>query len=88
MAERVTSEAPNRAQEARAAESRRAIAQAGRDSETLFGGLPSRLVRHFAAADADPSDKAELWGRRVGRALSLAGCLVLAAWLIVRLRGS
>jgi hypothetical protein len=88
MAERVTSKAPDRPDEARAAESRRAIARAGRDSETLFGGLPGRLVRHFSAGDADPSDKAELWGRRIGRALSLAGCLVLAAWLIIRLRGS
>jgi hypothetical protein len=88
MAERVTSRRPDAAEEARAAESRRAIAGASRDSETLFGGLPGRLVRHFSAADADPSDKAELWGRRIGRALSLAGCLVLAAWLLIRLRGS
>ncbi len=46
-----------------------------------------RAAAHFAGrdqADADaPPDAAEVWGRRIGRALSLAGCLALAAYLYV-----
>jgi hypothetical protein len=44
-----------------------------------------RATDHFAARDAiDPDgsvDSIELWGRRIGRGLSLAGVLVLAAYL-------
>ena len=36
---------------------------------------------HFAARDAGGSDPIELWGRRIGRALSLVGVIVLA-WLL------
>lgn len=46
-----------------------------------------RATDHFAARDAigtDGSvDSIELWGRRIGRALSLAGVLGLAAYLYV-----
>ena len=88
MAERVRDGARKAGEDARIAEGRRALDRAGRDSESLLGGVPGRLIRHFTAADADPSDKAELWGRRVGRTLSLVGCLVLAALLWLKLRGS
>lgn len=44
-----------------------------------------RATDHFAARDAvgpDGSvDSIELWGRRIGRGLSLAGALVLAVYL-------
>jgi hypothetical protein len=44
-----------------------------------------RATDHFAARDAvGPNgsvDPIELWGRRIGRGLSLAGVLVLAAYL-------
>ena len=45
-----------------------------------------RAARHFGGADAPPDDKAELWGRRIGRALSLVGVLVLTVLLIYQLR--
>ena len=45
-----------------------------------------RAARHFGAADAPPDDKAELWGRRIGRVLSLVGVLVLTLLLIYQLR--
>lgn len=62
-------------------EARRILDRAGRDASGVFGGTLRRTARHFAATDADPTDKVELWGRRVGRALSLVGVLVLA-WLL------
>jgi len=46
-----------------------------------------RAGRHFAAADAvDPGgarDPIELWGRRVGRALSLLAVIALSIYLYV-----
>jgi hypothetical protein len=40
-------------------------------------------VRHMAGDEygTAPGDRAELWGRRIGRALSLLGCLALAIYL-------
>ena len=32
-------------------------------------------------ADAPEGDRVELWGRRIGRSLSLVGVVVLAWWL-------
>ena len=56
-----------------------------RDTDGVFGST-RRLADHFAARDADPGDRVELWGRRVGRALSLVGVVVLALLLIYQLR--
>lgn len=41
-----------------------------------------RARRHFAAEDADAGDWAELWGRRIGRALSLAAVIALVIYLV------
>ena len=52
--------------------------------ETGDGFASSSLARaadHFAAKDAEPEDKAELWGKRVGRGLSAVGVIVLAFML-------
>ena len=59
-----------------------------RDSDTVVTSAMARTARrasdHFAAKDAvreDGSvDRIELWGRRIGRALSLAGLLALAVY--------
>jgi hypothetical protein len=40
-----------------------------------------RAGDHFAAKDAAGEDRVELWGRRIGRALSLAGFVALAIYL-------
>jgi hypothetical protein len=40
-----------------------------------------RATDHFAAKDAGSEDRIELWGRRIGRALSLAGFVALAIYL-------
>ena len=42
-----------------------------------------RASDHFAARDAAGEDRIELWGRRIGRALSLAGLVALAIYLYV-----
>jgi len=39
-----------------------------------------RASDHFAARDAG-EDRIELWGRRIGRGLSLVGLIVLAIYL-------
>jgi hypothetical protein len=63
--------------------------EAGHAGETLFGSsiaqAATRTLRHFQGYDANeaggPPDATEVWGRRIGRALSLAVTLVLGAYL-------
>jgi hypothetical protein len=72
-------------------EAREALERVARDSETIGGSAMGRAARrvsdHFAAKDAreDGNDSIELWGRRIGRALSLIGVIVLTWWLGVQL---
>jgi len=40
-----------------------------------------RAGDHFAAKDAASEDRVELWGRRIGRTLSLVGFVALAFYL-------
>lgn len=77
-------------------EAREALERVRRDSEILgssaLGRAGQRLHDHFGAKDAVGADEdggtdpIELWGRRIGRALSLVGVLVLALWLAVQLK--
>ncbi|HEV2566782.1 MAG TPA: hypothetical protein VGU19_17040 [Microvirga sp.] len=77
-------------------EAREALERVRRDSETLGSSALARMGRragdHFGARDAVGSaegggtDPVELWGRRIGRALSLVGVVILAIWLLVQLR--
>jgi hypothetical protein len=46
---------------------------------SVLAGAARRAAAHFSAADAP--DRIELWGRRIGRALSLVGVLGLAIYL-------
>lgn len=66
---------------ARAAEAQAALDHVRRDSESLLGSSMGRAADHFGAKDAPEGDKVELWGRRIGRSLSLLGVVVLAWWL-------
>lgn len=61
-------------------------------ADPAFGGsalraAADRAAAHFAGQDPDdaaaPSDVAEVWGRRIGRALSLAACIALAVYIYV-----
>jgi hypothetical protein len=52
----------------------------------LFGGLAGatrRAGRHFSGTDAGDDDRIEVWGKRIGRTLSLAAFLSLAVWLLL-----
>ncbi|HML13106.1 MAG TPA: hypothetical protein VK456_07340 [Xanthobacteraceae bacterium] len=80
---------PHDRDEARRREALDALEKLRRDRAPLAGsGLADaarRAARHFAAADAVGPDGArdpiELWGRRVGRALSLLAVVALAIYL-------
>ncbi|HEX2216969.1 MAG TPA: hypothetical protein VHG27_09820 [Xanthobacteraceae bacterium] len=59
-----------------------------RDNPTFAGSSLAagarRAAQHFGGREADEAgapDKIELWGRRIGRALSLAGCVALGIYL-------
>ena len=81
---------------ARARESRDALERVRRESESVgtsaLARAGRRLSDHLSARDAvgdaehGGTDPVELWGRRVGRALSVIGALVLAWYLGVQLR--
>lgn len=69
-----------------------ALERVARDSETLGTSSLARSGRragdHFLARDAtlEGADPVEVWGRRIGRSLSLVGVVVLA-WLLGRQLG-
>ena len=76
-------------------QAREALDRVARDSETVGSSSIARAGRrmgdHFAgrdavgAAEGGGTDPIELWGRRIGRALSLVGVVVLALWLAAQL---
>ena len=73
-------------------EAKAALERVARDSETIGASSLARMGRrvgaHFAghdAMDAESADPVEVWGRRIGRALSLVGVVALAWWLGVQL---
>jgi hypothetical protein len=78
-----------------AAEAREALERVQRDTETLGSSALARMGRragdHFGARDAvgasetGETDPIELWGRRIGRILSLIGVVILGLWLLVQL---
>ena len=73
-------------------EAKAALERVARDSETIGASSLARMGRrvgdHFAGRDAmgaEGADPVEVWGRRIGRALSLVGVVALAWWLGVQL---
>ncbi len=80
-----------REDEDRQREAREALERVARDSETLgtssMARIGQRVGGHFrgddaiGAAEGGGTDPAELWGRRIGRALSAIGVIVLTYWL-------
>jgi hypothetical protein len=87
---------PEVAMEDREKEAREALERVKRDSETLGSSSIARMSRrvgdHFSGRDAigeaegGATDKIEVWGRRIGRALSVVGVIVLSLWLAAQLR--
>ena len=66
---------------ARSTEADAALGRVKRDSESLLGSSMGRAADHFAGRDAPEDDRIELWGRRIGRALSLVAFIGLSWWL-------
>jgi hypothetical protein len=71
---------------AKAAEQARRELEHLREETGLLG--TSSMVRatrraqaHFSGADAPQNDPAEIWGRRIGRALAASFVVVLLWWL-------
>lgn len=70
---------------ARQSEAQQALARLQRDGGDFAASALRRAAAHLAAHDAvganGQTDAIELWGRRIGRTLSLAGTLALAIYL-------
>jgi hypothetical protein len=71
-----------------------ALRRVRRDSETIGSSSLARMGRrmgdHLSGRDAvgeaeGATDPVELWGRRIGRVLSVIGFVVLSLWLAVQL---
>lgn len=68
-------------------DSREVLERAARDTQSIGGSPMARLGRHLSGADAvgeaegGSTDPIELWGRRIGRALSVVLAFVLTWWL-------
>lgn len=72
------------AERARAA--RHALDGVTRDGEVIgtsgFARTISKAGDHFAGRDADPDDRIEIWGRRIGRGLALIAVGALIVHLV------
>ena len=68
-------------QERMAEEARQTLHRLSREEGGVLSSALARASGHFGASDADRSDPVELWGRRIGRGLSLIGCAILVYML-------
>jgi hypothetical protein len=61
----------------------RDVGQSQTFAQSALAKAAHRTGEHFAGRDPNdpPDDAVELWGRRIGRALSLAGVIGLAIYL-------
>lgn len=73
-------------QEAKREEALRAIDRAGAESETITGSTLARMAKraqdHMAGADADETDRIEVWGKRIGRTAGLLFAIGLVIHLV------
>lgn len=87
---------PPMTEQEREREAREALERVRRDTDSVGSSALARMGRqaqdHFGGRDAagtaadGGTDPIELWGRRIGRALSLVGVVLLGLWLLVQLR--
>ncbi len=77
-------------EEARRREALASLEQLRHEGDSVLGSALARAghraADHFAARDATAegtTDPAEVWGRRIGRALSLAAFVALCVYLYV-----
>jgi hypothetical protein len=68
-------------------ESRRILDRMAREADSSAMPLASRTAKrtrdHLTAADADPTDRIEYWGTRIGRAIGLVVTIGLIVWLVI-----
>lgn len=73
--------------DARQEEAEKILERVARDSESIGGSSTARVANrardHFMAKDAPEDDRSELWGRRIGRALSMLFLFALMYYLAV-----
>lgn len=66
-------------------ESKRVLSRVDRESETIgsssFARSAEKTRDHFLGKDSDPDDPIEIWGKRIGRGLSVAITIVLVLYL-------
>ena len=76
-------------EEAGVAESRAILRRVRQETEPQVGagtmGMMGGIAGHFAARDADPADRIEVVGMRIGRILGLVAFVVLALLLASQL---
>lgn len=67
-------------------ESDRILERVAQESESIgkssFARTATRITNHLSATEADEDDWAELWGRRIGRGLSVIAFIALSIWLL------
>ncbi len=72
--------------EERRREAERVLGRVAAETEapggSTFSRTAGRIGRHFAAADKEDRDAAEVWGTRIGRALALGFVVVLLFGLV------
>ncbi|WP_062015350.1 hypothetical protein [Aureimonas sp. AU4] len=65
------------------------LRRVGQETDPQTGVMARAMTagawRHLTGGDADPADRAEVWGRRVGRLGGLVAFVVLAALLVLQL---
>jgi len=70
----------------RADEAKKILERVKQESETVGTSSMRRtaenITSHLKAEDADENEWAELWGKRIGRSLSVIFCIVLVIYLI------
>lgn len=69
-------------------ESRRILERIDRETEPLIFRATSQARDHLAAREAENTDWAELWGRRIGRICSVIVGIALLGWLVAYFMGS
>lgn len=72
--------------EARQREAQAILSRVRQETEPQIGGATEKMLlgarRHFGAGDADPNDRVEVLGTRIGRIAGLIAFVVLAFLLI------
>jgi hypothetical protein len=72
-------------QDEAARQAREDLARAGREGELIGTSALRRAADHFSAKDAEGSDSAEIWGKRVARVAAVLFVLYLLWWLVQHL---